>query len=531
MKRTLLNKLLLLAFLFVVGLRLFSLAQEFPLISDSIGYVYAAERLVEGEGLSYEDSYNQSTNPYFSLYAFQIRQDNREGFYLGFPPGLPILLATGMFFLGQELATRFFIPLLAILGVYTTILLGELLGERRLIGLVAAVFLVTTVAFWEFGTSVWSEIPSMTIVTAGFYFFIRSRNVKNSNRKLVLFSVASGLLFVFSFFIRYANVMLMPATGLYELFHSGKRLWQKPAHWVFFTVIGLGFVGILLFNNSYYGGYTVTSYSAVHGWYPHPAFSSSYIWGPSFVNGYSLREALKTLWSNFFVFLIFMPVGWLQMKRPFGILTAMSILIMVAFYSFYAFAAADINSRFLLPIFPLIAISIAVGIVFVLEKIPTVPARTIVIVISCVVLFWALPDHFSQIQKRNQDAANTAVKMREMVSFSTPESVFLSYRFNDQLRYYGERSVLNYRRIPPSDAERGSYLIKEYLEPCLVQTVDELLEQDVPVYYVLDSNPSFWDSFDIIQNNYETELQYTGPEIYKITGIGMRLSPLELCDS
>ncbi len=522
------QKLLLAALLFTVGLGLFSLAQKFPLISDSIGYVYAAERLVEGDGLSYEDSYNQSAGPYFSLYAFQIRRENSEQMYLGFPPGLPILLSAGMFLLGHELAIRLFIPLLALLGVYVTVLLGTLIGGRRSIGLIAAIFLVATGVFWEFGTAVWSEIPSMTLVTAGFYFFIRSRNVADSNRQFVLLSVIGGLIFVFSFFIRYANVMLVPAIGLYELFHARKRLWHEPIRWFFFAIIGLGFVGILLFNNYYYGGYAITSYSAMHGWYPHPAFSLSYIWGPSFVNGYSLREGLITLWQNLFIFLVLVPLGWAKMKRPFAILVAASIFITIAFYGMYAFAATGINSRFLLPIFPLITISIAVGFVAVVEKISVVSMRLAVVVVSCILLFWSLPGYFSQMQNRNQDAVNIAVKMQEMVSFSTPDAVFLSYAYNDQLHYYGARSVLNYRRIPPSDAESGRYLM-EYLEPCLVQTVDNLLEQNVSVYYVLDANPSFWNSFDIIQNNYETELQRDGPKIYEITAAKTRQHPLALC--
>lgn len=224
-------------------------------------------------------------------------------------------------------------------------------------------------------------------------------------------------------------------------------------------------MGILVFNNSYYGGYTITSYSPIHGWYPQPAFSASYVWGPSFVNGYSLREALNTLWQNFSVFLVFVPLGWLKMKRPFSILTIISIFLTIAFYSFYAFAAAGINSRFLLPIFPLAAISIATGLIVVLEKIPNKFVQSILVIGSCVILFRPLPGQFSQIQLRNQTALHTVEKVEEMVSFSAPESVFLSYVYNDQLIYYGNRSVLNYRRIPPSDEERGRYLIKSIWNP------------------------------------------------------------------
>ncbi|MFZ1397444.1 MAG: glycosyltransferase family 39 protein [Candidatus Promineifilaceae bacterium] len=524
------HRLLLLILLFAVGVGLFLLAEQYPSAADSIGYAYAAERFVQGEGVSYEDSNNKEAGFYFSLFAFQVRLDDSGRFYLGFPPGLPLLLALAIFLLGNDLAVRFFIPFLALLGVYLTGLLGEKISERRLIGFLAAVILVGTAVFWQFGTAIWSDIPSMTLVTAGFYFFIRSRDPQNTNRSLLLFSVISAFLFVVSFFIRYANVILMVAVGFYELVHSGKKLWRKPAHWLFFIIVGLGCVGILVFNNSYYGGYTITSYSPIHGWYPQPAFSASYVWGPSFVNGYSLREALNTLWQNFSVFLVFVPLGGLKMKRPFSILTIISIFLTIAFYSFYAFAAAGINSRFLLPIFPLAAISIATGLIVVLEKIPNKFVQSILVIGSCVILFRPLPGQFSQIQLRNQTALHTVEKVEEMVSFSAPESVFLSYVYNDQLIYYGNRSVLNYRRIPPSDEERGRYLIKEYLEPCLVQTIDRLLEQNVPVYYVLDSNPSFWNSFDIIQNNYETQLQHNDPEIYAIVDANTRQNSLQPCD-
>ncbi len=161
------GKILIPTILVFVGLGLAVFAQKYPLISDSIGYVYAAERLANGEGLSYEDTYNQSAGPYFSLYAFQIQREDSDLNYLGYPPGLPILLAGAVSLFGSEFAIRFFIPLMALLGIYMTVLLGTEMGQRRAVGLVAAVILLATPAFWEYGTAVWSEIPSMTFVVAG----------------------------------------------------------------------------------------------------------------------------------------------------------------------------------------------------------------------------------------------------------------------------------------------------------------------------------------------------------------------------
>jgi hypothetical protein len=58
-----------------------------------------------------------------------------------------------------------------------------------------------------------------------------------------------------------------------------------------------------------------TSYSTTHGWYVHPAFALAYSWGPSFIDGYSGREALLTLWHNFSWLLLLLPLGWLCLAR------------------------------------------------------------------------------------------------------------------------------------------------------------------------------------------------------------------------
>jgi hypothetical protein len=91
----------------------------------------------------------------------------------------------------------------------------------------------------------------------------------------------------------------------------------------------------------------------------------------------------------------------------------------------------------------------------------------------------------------------------------------MSYVHNDRVAYYGDRSVLNYRRIPVSDPDEKRYRI-EMLEPCLVESVDRLLSNEIPVYYVEDKTPSLWGSLDILRNHFELEKIADAPVMYRL---------------
>jgi hypothetical protein len=61
----------------------------------------------------------------------------------------------------------------------------------------------------------------------------------------------------------------------------------------------------------------------------------------------------------------------------------------------------------------------------------------------------------------------------------------LSYRYNDLLAFYANRSVLNYRRILKTNPAIGRFDGEMY-EACLVKSVDNLLEQKVPTYFIYE---------------------------------------------
>jgi 4-amino-4-deoxy-L-arabinose transferase-like glycosyltransferase len=532
-RRTVMSKYARILLLTLLGLStVFFLwfAQTIPVISDTIGYVYAGERLAAGHGLTFEDPLNEGAGPYFSLYAFQIRRPDDARMFLGYPPGFPILLATAIWLSGQATAVYYIVPLLALLGLAATYVIGSLVGQSEWTGLWAVVILIMSPAFWEYGTSPWSEAPSLALITSAVALYLLSQryllraDLLQANegtfhgrgtlaQRAILCSTLAGLLFVFSFFIRYSNLVLVAPLALYELATARSHIFRDWRRWPILIVLGLGALAIPMFNNFYYGGPTVTSYSPVHGWYPMPVFSLEYALQPP-RNG--LWQTAKTLWTNFPGFIILLPIGWFLLRWRKAVLVAGMALMTILLYVAYAFPPVGVNSRFLLPAFPFLSVAIAEVIVVAGRQISHEKWRWLAGGFLLALMALMTGFHMQQLQLRDQQNIQHRQYVENMVGFSSENAVFLSYVFNDEIRFYSNRSVLNYRRIPPSDAKAGRYR-HEVFEPCLVQTVDRLLTMGIPVYFVEDGSPTFWNSMAVLERNYSMSLANPDFKVHQVS--------------
>lgn len=482
------------------------LAEAEPVISDPIGYLYAAERLAQGEGPTYEDAHDAIAGPYFVLYAFQVMRPGDPAHYLGFPPGFALLLAPGAAVGAAHVVT----PLLAALTLAAAYFLGKYLTDAPWVGLWAAVLLAGASAFWQFGTAAWSEIPAALAATAGIALYLRSR--RGDHR--LFFSLAAASVLAFGHFIRYTNVVFLAAPALYELYTARRGLWSERWRWPFWLAVLVGLTAIPLFNHFYYGGALLTSYSPTHGWYPLPPFAPAYALGPSFVDGYSLRESLKTLWANFPLTLLLAPAGWWLLPRGPRLLVGAAVGFGLLPYVVYAFAPAGINSRFLLPVFPFLGVAIAQFIVVALRRLNR-PLRLAAGLALAIAVFLPVPGHVAAINERNAASRATVETARAFTAGLEQDAVVLSYAYNDLIAVYGNRAVLNYRRIPASDAEMGRYRL-EMLEPCLVGAVDRLLARSVPVYAVVEQSPANWDTQAILQRHFTLGEPAGNPPVVRI---------------
>lgn len=510
----------------LTGVAFIFLALETPMISDAAGYEYAAKRLASGNGLSFEDPNNELTAGFFSPFAFQIRHTGDSRLYLGFPPGFPLLLALPGLLLGIEEAVHYVVPILSAIGIGLTFLLSKQMREDDDgSALLAAAMVALMPIYWRFGTEAWSEVPSLVFVVAGYILFLHSRQTECSDKSNILYAVLAGVVLIFSLFIRYANITFLMSIAFAELAHSRSDFFRPSKGWVFYGVLFLGLVSILAFNHVYYGGITLTSYSPENGWYAFAPFSLNYALGPSQPGGYSLIEAGKSLWENFSVILLFVPLGVWVLPKAYRLAVFLSIVTSVGLYSVYAFAPAGINSRFLIPTFPFLAIGAAQGMRYVFARLGDNRIQVVLLCFLFVWLGWRLWPEIDQLQARNQAAKTAVSHLHNWLQDIEEDAVIMSYTLNDHIIFYGQRSVLNYRRIPQYDPEAEKYRY-DLFEPCLVFIVDTLLLASKPVYYVEDGSPPLYNSKDVLARHYTLVPVRQEPKLFHITNSSL-MTPRE----
>ena len=125
--------------------------------------------------------------------------------------------------------------------------------------------------------------------------------------------------------------------------------------------------------------------------------------------------------------------------------------------SFYAFAAKGINARFLLPMFPFLCIVAALAVITLGQKLPNPRWRWTASLVIIILLVTRVQTKVDELLTRNANDAVTVMHVQNIVAQGPKDAVWMSYGLNDQIAVYGQRSVLNYRRIVQFDPETGSY--------------------------------------------------------------------------
>jgi hypothetical protein len=216
---------------------------------------------------------------------------------------------------------------------------------------------------------------------------------------------------------------------------------------------------------------------------------------------------------------VFAGLGFLFMKRSSAALIGGTILVVWGLYSCYAFTPTGINARFLLPAVAMICLAAAAGLEYVRCRLGERRRLGVLLPIAVIgAAFLLFRPTVAAVERRSLDTTAQIRYVQRMTEATPQDAVFMSYVFNDLVSYYGHRSVLNYRRIPPADAERRRYKM-EVLEPCLVAVVGRLLDAGRPVYYVEDKAPPYWDSLAILQRHFELHQTQDDPKVYMVTSI------------
>ncbi len=482
---------------------------------DSLAYLYAAERIASGEIPALCNRYNETIGPYFTLAGFNVATKFPGCLLLNYPPGFPLLLAAFKHALPLNNVVFFVPALFGALGVALVYFMGRLLFDAR-IGLTSAFLLMLAPTYVEFSTALWSDVPVAVLLLAGGVILIWGYQSLSRVRAGIVGFVAS-IFIGWAILSRYtAVVYVIPLAFFFVSKHSPKQLLRFLSLRVFVIGLFLVMIGILLFNNAAYGGYLITPYSSVHGWYTFPKFSWRYI-VESPVGGSSLIAVMRTLWNNYHVLLLMAILGLFCMQGSSGILAVSGLVVHLGLYILYAFPAEGINSRFIVPALPFLSIAIGCGIwhSFVLPRRWLWMWRVVCLTAFLFCLLFPFPAVLHRLDGRNMAVDSYVKWISNLAAQTEPDAVILAYYTNDPIFYHGERLTLFYRRIPGKDPE-GIATPAQMFERRLVFAVDALLLEGRPVYYVIDADPPFMDSFTILQEHFNLSLVNSTYSLYKI---------------
>ena len=490
--------------------------QVYLTLPDNISYFQASRQLAEGQGLAFADPHNRLDARYYTLHTFKVFRAGEPNRYLDYPPGLPLLAALLEALTQNQDAVHLLVPIMAALLVASTSVLG-ILCLRPWAGLWAGLILVTTPTFLRFATSLWTEIPSAALIYTGCALYIVGAKVRSglAGRSLG-FSLLGGFAIGAAFFVRLSNVAVLPVVGLVVLAEARKGSSGRSRAYALGGAILVSLAAVLAFNTGYYGGPLTTAYAPEHGWYSEPAFSLSYAFGDSFVDGPSMPAIGRVLLRSFGWLLPLALVGVATSTRRTSVLLLGLFACLVMPYTVYAFSPEGVNERFLIPAWPVVCMLIGQAIVFLLSKLPDKMWRLSVGGALIISLVLALPSHIGELTERNQASQRVVTRIVSMATAMEPDAVVMSYVYNDIFAVYGERSVLNYRHIVPYDPVSDQYVYSEF-EPRLVKEVNYLLDRGIPTYYIYDRDPPLSDSFRILTEHFSLTLLANEETIWQVS--------------
>ena len=483
---------------------------------DPLAYLYAAERMADGEPLAYCHPFNEEIGPYFTLAGFNVRGADPGCLYLNYPPGFPLLLAAAQELIPLPDAMYIVPALFGATGLLVTYALGRLWLDVRS-ALTAMIILMLTQVYLQFSTSVWSDLPVSVMLFGGLALLVWAERQSSAGVQGGCAFVA-GLVIGWGLFGRYSAAVFLVPVALYLV--SGKpisSLLKSPTVWGFGLSVVVVFLGIAAYNHVFYGGVLMTPYHVEHGWYDWPKFSLQYALGQSPVGSGSLVAEVEMLRDSFGYLLLVAAVGVGSTPRRARWVVLTGLGCFLVFYGLYAFPARGINARFILPMLPFVAFLVAAGLWRVRQGSAQMTWiwRGLVLTLLVLQFVLSLPSTLQRLADRNLSTKAYVESISAVAGSTEPDAVILAYHANDAIAYHSERLTMFYRRIRPPAGMTDSAAV--YFENQLVYAVDSLLDRGVPVYYLLEVEPSFRDSLAILKRNFEVRSVATDVQLYRIT--------------
>ena len=261
-----------------------------------------------------------------------------------------------------------------------------------------------------------------------------------------------------------------------------------------------GIVGLMVYQTRAYGAPFANAYRPWgQSLYGFPLFSLRYLFvkAPLPWNDISIQAIAPGLLRDMHAWLVMAFVGLVVTRRhQLSWLLASIGLANVAIYAISVFTPRQfINMRYLLPALAMGYLLAAVALAWIITRLRSKIAQTALVLLVVVFSIGSLIHQtIPELISRNTGTSNTIKLVQSTAQAIAPNSVVLAYNLADTFILYGNRSVLNYRRIKAPDLVARNQLV--------LDAIDRLLLAGKPVYLVKDDENLFGSIYPDIQRRY-----------------------------
>jgi hypothetical protein len=424
---------------FFVGLRQGVLVAE---ASDAWGYVSQADLWLARDLTSEQPIARNVPWPdagwTFAPLGYRPAPDDPGVIVPTYPPGLPVLMATGKLLIGT--CGPFLIsPLLGGLTIWFTYLLGVRVSSRA-IGLAAAALLATSPIFLLMVVHPWSDVPATAFLVLGLVLALsgsRWRALWTGTAVSMAIFIRPNLVCVGAVFVAFIVLGAKPNDGETPL-----RARARALGW--FSIGGAPLVlAVAVLNTVLYGA----PWNAGHGNLGE-LYSWRYVWR-------NVIDYTKWMWGTEtpVIALSLVPlIVWTRARRPLLALLTSFIVAVWLSYLFYRAYGEWQYLRFLLPIIPVLLVLASCGVALVLGRLRGTGERNAVamLVLVCVVSLRA-----GVI--RGQDVLGywrTALQYTSIGDYVRQHlpanAVILTVQHSGSMRYYANRLTLRWDFLAPA---------------------------------------------------------------------------------
>lgn len=479
---------------------------------DPSSMVLLGRALVESASIQYYDPNNAEIGPYFNPHGFEIRAPGDPQPYSVFPPGFSLILAVVYRVAG--LSWLYLTPpLLAGLGLWAAAVLGYQLGGTWSSAFAVLLIGTSRVAV-TFATSLWADGPSLALLLAAIALYV---SAQKSGRRLLY--LGSGLCLGLVVLFKFINIVFVGLMLMHHLLVARGRERAIGFGWLS-SGAAPGIVGLLIYQARAYGSALANAYQPWgQSLYDFPLFSLKYLFvkAPPPWNDISSQAIVQGLWRDMHIWLLLAIAGLLLYRRhPLAWLLALLGCANITLYAVSVFTPRQfINMRYLLPALAGGYLLAAAALAWLVTRLRRPAVQALLIVATGLICLGGLVQQtIPELAQRNAGTANAVNVTRATAQALAPNSVVLAYNLADTFILYGERSVLNYRRIKAPDLATRNRLV--------LAAIDRLLASGRSVYLIKDDEKLFGSLYPAIEQHYTLHEMGTPLTAYelRLTGRG-----------